>query len=299
MIRCARVVLQIAVCWVILPGVARAGDLQVTPPRSLGMGGSLRGAAAGGGAIMLNPSGMSLSRSYVVESSYQYLDREQGHLGHISIVDSTSGFNIGGGLYYTYSTASPAAGPGSGRHEAGVALSVPFGDRVSLGGTVRYLRARRDASAVPPLPADRTNGFTFDAGITIRPARPVTIGLVGYGLRDLEDGQAPRSLGGGIAVTPVEALVLAVDGLVDFHTSEPAGGRTLSVFGGVEYTIGTNFAVRAGGGRGGVRERSFLSAGISALSEVGALDIGARSDLQGPSREVIVGVAGRLFVPSP
>jgi hypothetical protein len=283
-----------------LSPLAMAGDLQVIPPRSLGMGGALRGAAAGGSAIMLNPSGMTLSRSYVVEGSYHYLNREQGHLGHVSIVDSTSGFNLGGGLYYTYATASPAAAPGSGRHEAGLALAFPFGERVSLGGTVRYLRARRDAGTAPAAtPADRTSGFTFDAGITIRPAASVAIGIVGYGLRDLDDAQVPMSAGAGVAVLPTEQLVLAVDGLLDFRTSELAQGRTLSVFGGAEYTFASRFAVRAGGGRGGPRERSFLTLGLSLLSEVGALDVGARSDLQGSEKEVFIGVAGRLFVPSP
>jgi hypothetical protein len=270
---------------------ARAGDLQVVPPRSLGMGGSLRGSAAGGGAIMLNPSGMSLSRSYVVEGSYQYLNREQGHLGHVSIVDSTSGFNFAGGLYYTYATASPSAAPESGRHEVGGALSFPFGDKVSVGGTLRYVRARREAS--------RTSGFTFDAGITVRPAAILTLGVVGYGLRDLNDAQVPRALGGGIALTPVEQLVVALDGVMDFQTSEAARGKSLNVFGGAEYTVATRFAFRLGGGRGGSQERTFGTVGASLLSEVGALDFAARTDLSGSDKEVFIGLAGRLFVPSP
>jgi hypothetical protein len=282
------------------PPAARAGDLQVVPPRSLGMGGTLRGAAAGGGAIMLNPSGMSLARSYVVVVSYQYINREQGHLGHVSVVDSTSGFNVAGGLYYTYATASPDGAPESGRHEGGLALSFPLGDRLSIGGTARYVRARREAGANPTAsPEARTSGLTFDVGLTARPVRPVTIGVVGYGLRDLEDAQAPRSFGGGIAVTPIEPLVLAVDGLLDLRTSEQARGKTLSVFGGAEYTFAGRFAVRAGGGKGGPRERSFLTLGVSLLSEVGALDVGGRADLAGADRDVFVGLAGRLFVPTP
>jgi hypothetical protein len=248
---------------------------------------------------MLNPSGMSLARSYVVEGSYQFLNREQGHVGHVSIVDSTSGFNIAGGLYYTYATASPDVAPDSGRHEGGLALSVPFGDRVSLGGTVRYIRARRDAGANPTVPAAQTSGLTFDAGISIRPVRAVTLGVVGYGLRDLENAQAPMSVGGGIVVTPIDPLVLAVDGLLDFRTSEAAQGKTLSVFGGAEYTISGRFALRLGGGRGGFRERSFATAGASLLSEVGALDIGARTDLSGADKDIFVGLAGRIFVPTP
>jgi hypothetical protein len=273
--------------------LARAGELPVVPPRSLGMGGSLRGAAAGGGAIMLNPSGMSLSRSYVVEGSYQFLNRQQGHVGHVSVVDSTSAFNLAGGLYYTYATASPDAAVDSGRHEAGLALSFPFGDRLSVGGTVRYLRARQTTT--------QTNGFTFDAGISVRPVRPVTIGFVGYGLRNLESAQAPRAFGAGVAVSPTEQLLLAVDGLLESELETPAftRGKTLSVFGGAEYTLASRFALRAGGGRGGARERNFATVGASLLSELGALDIGGRVDLQGAEKDLFIGLAGRLFVPTP
>jgi hypothetical protein len=289
----------VALAGTLASGPARAGDLQVVPPRSLGMGGALRGAATGGGAIMLNPSGMSLARSYVVEGSYHFLNSEEGHLAHVSVVDSTSGFNLGGGLYYTYATASPGAAADSGRHEAGLALSFPFGDRVSVGGTVRYLRARRETGAGSTGTVARTNGFTFDAGITVRPVRPVTIGLVGYGLRDLQDAQVPRAVGGGVAVAPTEQLLFAVDALYDYRTSEIARGKTLSVFGGAEYTAAARFALRAGGGKGGPRERTFATLGVSLLSEIGAIDVGARSDVQSGEKDVFVGLAARLFVPTP
>jgi hypothetical protein len=283
---------------------ATAGDLQVIPPRSLGMGGALRGSAAGGGAMMLNPSGMSLQRSYVVEGSYHFLNREQGHLGHVSVVDSTSGFNVGGGLYYTYATASPDQAllpqqAESSRHEAGVALSFPFGDRVILGGTLRYLRARREATTSPAGVAEKTSGLTYDAGLTVRPVRMLTIGLVGYALRDLDNAQAPKALGGGVALTPTDALIIAVDGLVDFRTSETTPGRTLSVFGGAEYTFLSRVALRGGGGRGGARERTFGTLGVSLLSEVGALDFAGRTDLRGSDKDIFIGLAGRLFVPTP
>ena len=120
------------------------GELPWLSTRSIGMGGTLRGAATGTAALSLNPSGISLARSYVVEGGYQFLRGPDGHVASLAIADSTSGFNIGGGVYYNYVTASPS-GPGErGRHEAGAALSFPFGEKVSLGGTVRYLRIRRE-----------------------------------------------------------------------------------------------------------------------------------------------------------
>jgi hypothetical protein len=118
-------------------------------------------------------------------------------------------------------------------------------------------------------------------------------------LRDLADAQVPRAFGGGIALIPTEQLVVAVDGLMDFRTSEAAPGKTVSVFGGAEYTLASRVAVRLGGGRGGSRERTFGTAGASLLSEVGALDFAFRTDLQGSDKDIFFGLAGRLFVPTP
>src|SRR5687767_12430363 len=114
--------------------------LGATPPllgtRSLGMGGALRGAATGDTGLTLNPSGMSLMRAYVIEGAYAYDDDlQEGHLGRLSIVDSTSGFNIAGGVYYNYVSEKSDARTISG-HEGGVALGIPLGQVVFLGGTV-------------------------------------------------------------------------------------------------------------------------------------------------------------------
>ncbi|HEY0714829.1 MAG TPA: hypothetical protein VGF45_19265, partial [Polyangia bacterium] len=73
-----------------LVSTAQAGALEVVPTRALGVGGALRGSAAGTVGPALNPSGISLTRSYVVEGLYQYLQAPGGHLTHVAIADSTS-----------------------------------------------------------------------------------------------------------------------------------------------------------------------------------------------------------------
>ena len=159
----------------------------------------------------------------------------------------------------------PAALGERGRHEAGAALSFPFGEKVSLGGTIRYLRIRREMEV---LLKPKTNGFTFDAGLTVRPVSFVSIGLAGRGLRDMEDPQAPLTLGGGLALTPLPELVVAVDA---YHV-QVAPASYLVVSGGVEYTVASMLSVRLGGGR--MDDEGFGSAGLSVVSEVGALDLG-------------------------
>lgn len=265
------------------------GELPWLSTRSIGMGGALRGGATGTAALSLNPSGISLARSYVVEGGYQYLRGSDGHVASLAITDSTSGFNIGGGLYYNYVTASPNGLGERGRHEVGAALSLPFGDKVSLGGTIRYLRIRREMEAVLK---PKTSGFTFDAGLTLRPVSFIAIGVAGRGLRDLEDPQAPLTLGGGVVLTPMPQLVVAVDA----YRVEVEPDSTFVVSGGLEYTVASMFSMRAGGGR--MDTDAFGSAGLSVVSEVGALDLGGQMGFSGGGDSLYIGISGRLFVPT-
>jgi hypothetical protein len=273
----------------LLAGAASAqGELPWLTTRSIGMGGALRGAAVGAAALSLNPSGMSLNRSYSVEGGYQYLRGPDGHVASLAIADSTSGFNVGGGLYYNYASASPSGLGHRGRHEVGAALSFPFGEKVSIGGTVRYLRIRRDND---PLNA-KTSGITFDAGLTLRPVSFISIGLAGRGLRDLEDPQAPLTLGGGVALTPRPELVVAVDA----YNVDIAPSSYLVVSGGAEYTFASMLSVRLGGGR--MDDEAFGSAGLSVVSEVGAIDLGGQMQFSGGGDSLYLGISGRLFVPT-
>ena len=285
----------------LLPTVGRAQDSLST--RSLGMGQALRGAATGSAALGLNPSGMSLLKTYVIEGAYRFAQKAEGHSAHVAIADSTSAFNIAGGLYYTYASVKPNESTEQSRHEAGVALSFPVGDRFFIGGNVRYLRARSEVGLTPvTTTTTTTTGLTFDAGITVRPVDMLSLGIVGYGLRDLEDPQAPFAVGGGVALLPISALTVAVDGLVDFRSYLPDtadAGNAITVSGGVEYTMVSRVAVRLGGGRDGQREQGFATAGLSALSTIGAVDVGARLDVSGANRGFYFGVSGRLFVPTP
>jgi hypothetical protein len=291
--------IALALVIVTLGGQATAAPLQFTPNRALGMGGAGRGAASGTVGPTLNPSGISLVRSYVVEGAYQYLSDQQGHLAHVAIADSTSGSNIGGGLTYTYATASPAGtidgAESLSRHEGGLSLSFPFNDHVAIGVTGRYLKMTRGLAGGVE---ENTSGVTFDAGITVRPIDRIALGFVGYGLRDLKNAQAPAGFGGGIALVVIPELILVADSVVDRGTYLAEPKKTVTYAGGAEYTAASRFAMRGGGGRDGARHTGFGSLGLSALSESGALDLDGRLDFGG-EKAWVIGVSLRLFVPAP
>jgi hypothetical protein len=275
--------------------VARAASPPVPGTRALGMGGALRGAATGDSALTLNPSGMSLMRAYVVEGAYAYdhIGSGASNLGRVSIVDSTSGFNIAGGVYYNY-LSDDASNPHRSGHEGGFALAAPFGEHLYVGGTVKYFRLTNENPPVG-VPA-HIRGFTFDAGLTLKPVGALTIGLAGQNLSNLHTDRAPRTFGGGVAVGASSSLIFALDTVVDFDSGPK---KVWNVMGGGEYLMAKTLALRAGGGRRGLTQAGYLSAGVSVIAQVGAIDAGFQQDLGGNPKETFIGVSGRLFLPAP
>ena len=266
--------------------------------RSLGMGETLRGAATSGTGPLLNPSGMSLTQQYNVEADYFFAHNGDNQNLHASIVDSTSGYKVAGGLYYTYHSDNPD-GPSEGHgHEVGLALSVPFGEHVFVGATGKYFWLSGDQVS----PGGESKGFTYDVGITLRPANVFSLGVVGYNLRDLNDAVAPQAVGYGAALSPTDFLLIAVDGVTNLTADAPLPRKGTRASAGVELFLAKKVALRAGGGYDGITQNGFFTAGLSAVSEAGALDFGLRQDVVqrgSEPRDTIFGASFRLFVPQP
>jgi hypothetical protein len=278
------------------------GTLLVCPPvlaegllfpgaRPLGTGGAMRAVATGDTGPMLNPSGISLMRSYAVEGGYQYGRTLDSHDARISAVDSTSAFNLGGALYYSYHHDSPAAGGSNSGHLAGGSLSFPFFERFYLGTNLKYVSFKDVADT-------SHSGFTFDGGLTVRLIPQISLGGVAYNLRDLHTAWSPRGYAGGVGVLPMPALLLVFDAVWTKVDGDPARDYASSYMGGGEFSFASSAAVRAGGGRDGLSRNDYISVGLTALAaEVGAVDIGFRQDLSGQNKTTIIGASARLFVP--
>jgi hypothetical protein len=261
--------------------------------RSLGAGGALRGAATGDAGPMLNPSGISLIRAYVVEGAYQYGSKDSAHGAHVSVVDSTSALNLGGALTYTFQHAKPQGGASQTAHLVGGSLSFPLGDIVFLGGSAKYLHFSYDDPAIE----QKTKGFIFDAGLTVRPSPLFSLGLVGYNLSNRENSCLPLAFGGGISVNLIAGLSLLFDSVYQRVYGDPNRDKTFFM-GGAEYNS-QNFAFRLGGGRDGVSRNGYLSGGASLVSQVGAVEVAVRQDISGDRKSTFIGASARLFVPAP
>jgi len=273
-------------------------DYQET--RVLGMGGASRAYAIGGAGPLINPSGMSLAKSYTIEGGYEYAHRFSDNFLHASVVDSTSEYNIAGGLYYTYHFSNPAGLAAGHGHEAGLAISLPFGEIMAMGATVKYTRL----SGADAAPDGHDGGVTFDIGATVRPVKALSLGLVGVNLYDLHDGQFPRGITYGAAYIPLPNLLVALDGRTNLDPDN-YGRKGTSVMAGGDFTIAERVAVRLGGGYDAATGAGYLTLGVSGLSEIGAFDAGLRQDITRgdlapgvpASLQTVLGVSLRLFVP--
>jgi hypothetical protein len=265
--------------------------------RAQGMGGATRAWALGNSAPLLNPSGMSLAKVYNAEASYGYTSRLSGQFLHAAVIDSTSASTFAGGLYYTYRTDKSAAGvPGHG-HEVGAALSLPIGEHLAAGATLKWFRLAGPDQG----PELVSGGLTFDGGITVRVMPQLSVAVVGVNINDLHTGQAPRMLTYGAAFLPIPDVVLAADGVTAFTRDDVTGARGTGFRGGAELTLFQRVTVRAGGGLDPLLGVGYLAAGLSALSQIGALDLGVRGDLWAVdkaygARNLYLGLSLRLFV---
>lgn len=274
---------------------------EFTPTEALGTGEASRAWATGDEGPLLNPSGMSLTKAYTITGSYGYASRLSDQFAHVSVVDSTSPFNLSGGLYYTYHSTSPSGLPSGSGHEAGLALSYPFGPYVAIGGTVKYFRLEGGDAF-----DGHDGGVTFDVGATIRPISTVSIGVVGTNLRSLSTSEATQAVGYGAALVPRAGALVVLDGLTRLTPDNQTGRKGTSVMGGGAYTFLEKLAVRLGGGYDASTGNGYVTFGASGVSEVGAIDAGLRQDLTRSAlpgggeqtRETVVGVSLRLFVPA-
>jgi len=268
-----------------------------TGTRAIGMGDAGRAYAVGDTGPMLNPSGMSLVKNFqVLEGSYGYASRLHGHTLHASMVDNTSGFGVGGGLYYTYRLSEPGNGMTGHGHEGGLALSFPIANRATFGGTIKYFKL----SGIDA-PDNRTGGVTFDLGATVTLLPKLSVAVVGTNLRDLHNSNATQGVGYGVALIPMPDLVITADGYTRLTPDNQTGYKGTSVMVGGDLTLAGKFDVRIGGGYDAATKNGYAAAGLTAVSEIGAIDAGIRQDLfvhEGSQRATIVAISLRLFIPS-
>ncbi len=303
-------------------GLAR-GQSDFVGVRAMGMGEAVRTVATGASGPLVNPAGMSLVRQYVIEGQYGFSVEDLGHHAHVSVVDSIT-TRVAASLFYTFIDTSPTVSFNwaGGRidnaqlkrqgHAAGLALSIPLGERFILGATIKYLNFNTTA----PLPAgtvpnqltfDSVNGVTFDVGLILRLGDKFRIAVTGTNLWDHGSRESPLSLGMGIGVIPIPALTIAFDAVVNFtgyqnYGFDPAtgkvslDGRVTGRFGpGLEWLIRGMVPLRLGVVYDSGLPATFLSVGLGYVQTKFGIDLAYRAKVSGGVENTLM-LGIRLFV---
>jgi len=109
-------------------------------------------------------------------------------------------------------------------------------------------------------------------------------------------------VGYGIAVVPITDLVIGVDGMTRLTPDNHTGRKGTGFMGGADLTLAGKYGIRAGGGYDPATASGYVAAGLSAVSDVGAVDGSIRQDIvaEGTTpRSTIVALSLRLFIPAP
>jgi len=285
-----------------LPAAA-AQDLQGT--RSTGMGGTLRAAPSGETAVLLNPAGMTLSRSYVINALYQYRASDNGSLMNVAVVDSATK-TIAAGLYYSYIHASPSrtfyrlTGPEYSleetiqTHEVGLSLAYPLFNLVHIGLTGKYINVDVEQPDDTPdeLTDDTDDGFTMDIGAILKPLPSLNLGVVYSNAIPIDNPSYTRQLGMGIAYALGASFLAEFDAVLDFDKGDEV---KTSYHGGGELFLGGSYALRGGGMYDSYRKATYVTAGLGLVASKIALDFGLRQMVEGGA-ETMVAFSTRVFL---
>lgn len=243
--------------------LAQAQRLDEDPatPRMMALGGRAEAISSSTSAMFANPSALVASRVYHADGLVLYDPTVGRFTVGSAVVDSTRNA-VAAGVSYLFTTV-----PGESRtsHDVRLNVTFPIANVLGIGGTVRYLAlsSRSSAAGSTELNAREWSGFTFDAGLFLRPVSWLQLSASGRNLNN--PTVAPIGVGCGVAVMPLSTLTVVADALVDFRTNGSPRGR---YSGGVELFLGNHYPLRVGYLYDDVRQGAqAVTAGIGYLDE--------------------------------
>jgi hypothetical protein len=289
----------------LLLGSQAAAAQDLVGSRSLAMGGTLRAAPSADAAVLLNPAGMSLGKSYHVNGLYEYRASDAASLAHVSVVDSFTA-RVAAGLFYSFAHATPTVSlPVCGgqvfslaetfnTHEAGLALAYPLAQMFHIGLTGKYVYQSVEQPEGTPEAAKREgiSGFTMDVGGIFRPMPALHLAVTGQNLVGLSSVFYPRLLGLGVSYALGTRLLAEFDSVLNFSTDEKVKA---SYHVGGELFLAGAYALRAGYMYDSLRVANYVSGGLGLVSKKIALDFGLRQMVSGGA-ETTVAFSLRLFL---
>ncbi len=267
-------------------------------PRELALGESMRAAAIGSLATVLNPAGLALNRQLVFEASYGYRTVDNASIASVSACDSTT--PVAGCFYYHYLSAQPeVTGMDSERrfHDGGFTAARAISPQVLVGTNTHFFDY--DSTVMGE---EDVRGYAVDVGMIFSPSPNLSLASVGYNVIGTEAAQYPRGVAGGMILRPTQgALGLSLDALWNLDAEK--GERSGRYGGGLEYFMGSGqgagYPLRAGGVYDAATDESFVTFGLGFANAKMGFDIGGRRQVSGDEKELIIQAGLRLVGPAP
>lgn len=281
----------------LVAGGARAQSLtEALSPRSVGMGESLRAAATGALAPLLNPAGVALTKSYVFEGFYGFRPEDKSHVEAVSLCDSVT-TSVAACLSYDHLSASPEYVLGTGdrsSHRFALTTAVPISDAIFLGITQKYVIYSETMMLSPVVEVEK-KGYLVDAGLTVKLMDTLNLGVAGYNLIGADDAAYARALGGGLAWNILPTLLAAFDARYNFVTDTTRLGGGMELFWKSSEEAGV--PLRFGYVCDSLGNVSALTGGLGFVSSRVGIDLSLRKAVANGD-ELMMQASLRLFFPN-
>ena len=257
--------------------------------RSAALGGATRALGPDVTALFTNPANMAASRVYHLSAIAQIWPEAGRQSYGAAAVDSVTS-RLAGGLSGTYTQQDP---DGLKRKITDVrfGLAYPLSERIFVGATGKYLKLRQDG--LGPFGQSYASGgiqndaiintWSFDAGITAKPADALSLSLVGTNLTNPGTGLRPLSLGGGAAFG-TQDFSLEADMVGDFTTYQKTKTRLMA---GGELLVGDHVPLRAGYRYDDGLKSHAISGGLGYIDTSFAVELSVRRVVSGDAATAI------------
>jgi opacity protein-like surface antigen len=266
---------------------------EIETGRSAAMGGATRALGNAITGLYSNPANIALTRVYHLQGLAQIWPEARRQTYGASAVDSVTG-RLAGAIGAHYGVLDPD-GVDRKWTDIRVALGFPISERFYAGVTGKYLKLRDNgfprqgyglphSNASSGLADDPTvDGFTFDAGITVKPSDALFIGVVGSNLTNSGNGFQPLTLGGGAGYGNND-ITAEVDVVADFTTFTKADGSSrtaIRALAGFEYLAGDHFPLRLGYRYDAEPSTHAISGGFGYIDPQFSIDLAIRRTVSG------------------
>ena len=300
-----RAVASAATCVVALTLSARAGaDPSKLPPdygynygeietaRTAGTAGAVRTASNSITALFMNPANLAAARVYHLGAFAQIWPEASRQSYGVGAVDSiVSSARVAGGVGASWNFQD-LDGVNRKWTDLRFGLAYPISDQFFMGVGGRYMWLSEDG--VGPLGTSLASsglqdkkivrGVAFDAGITLKASKNLSMSLVGTNLNNPDHGYQPTTVAGGVGVSFGD-FGGEVDMVADFTSWNET---TLRPMAGLEGLFVDHVAARVGYKYDAGAENHTLAIGAGYVDKAFDIDASLHRSVSGPGVTAIV-----------